>query len=93
MNSALEFHDSKVESLRTAGGELRVVLSAYVHRSEGRPAVDTGSGYVEPAELIFVDASYSESGCACVGTISDGTLCADSTQFENLIPLPLSLSG
>lgn len=94
MNSALELHDSKVEAVRSLGGELRVVfISAYVHRSEGRPAVDAGIGYVEPAEMIFTDATYSESGGACVGTVSGGSLCADSTRFENLIPLPLSFSG
>jgi hypothetical protein len=94
MNSALELHDSRVEAVRTLGRELRVVFrAAYVHRTEGRPAVDAGSGYEEPAEMIFTDATYSESRGACVGTVSDGSLCAGSTRFENLIPLPLSFSG
>ncbi len=94
MNAALELHDSKIEAVRTLSDELRVVFSgAYVHRTEGRPAIDAGSGYMEPAEMIFTAASYSERGGFCVGAVSDGSLRAGSTRFENLIPLPLSFSG
>jgi hypothetical protein len=48
---------------------------------------------VEPAELVFTDATFSESGGACIGSVSDGSLSVANGKFENVIPLPLSLFG
>ena len=94
MNSALELHDSKVAAIRKVGGALHVEFgSAYVHRSEGRPAIDAGSGYTQPAEMIFSEAEYSERDGACVGAISDGVIATEGARFENLVPLPFSALG
>jgi hypothetical protein len=94
MNSAIELHDSKIEAMRMSGGDLHLVFSsAYVHRSAGRPGIDAGSGHVEPAEMVFAGASFSESGGTCIGPVSDGSLSVENGKFENFIPLPLGLSG
>ena len=86
-------HDSKVQAIEAAGGLLRIVFSsAYVHRSTGRPGIDAGSGYTQPAELAFSGASWVGVPEQCSGTISDGSvLVAD--QSLSLIPLPFSASG
>ena len=94
MNSAIELHDSKIEAMRMSGADLHLVFSAvYVHRSDGRPGIDAGSGHVEPAEMVFAGASFSESGGTCIGAVSDGSLSMENGKFENVIPLPLGLSG
>lgn len=94
MNSAIELHDSKIEAMRILGGDLHLVFcSAYVHRSAGRPGIDAGSGHVEPAEMVFAGASFSKSGGTCIGVVSDGSLSVENDKFENVIPLPLGLSG
>lgn len=94
MNSALEFHDSEVEEIRMLGDSLYVTFrAAYVHRSEGRPGVDAGSGYLQAAEMIFSQAQYSETAGPCAGAVSDGVVSAEGAEFVNVIPLPFSLAG
>jgi hypothetical protein len=94
MNSAIELHDSEVAAIRMSGGALHVVFeSAYVHRSAGQPGIDAGSGYAQPAEMVFSDAQYSQSGGPCIGTISDGEISTEGAKFENEIPLPFSALG
>ena len=94
MNSALEFHDSEVSSVRMSDGSVTVVFkSAYVHRSSGRPGVDAGSGFVEPGELLFLEAQWSERGGACIGRVSEGMVTAEGKEFANVVPLPLSMAG
>jgi hypothetical protein len=93
MNSALEFHDSDVEAISGSGDCLRVVFSgAYVHRSARRPGIDAGTGYMQPAELVFSLASWSAPSSGCSGAISDGALVVNGTSMS-LVPLPFSASG
>lgn len=91
MNAALELHDSDVEAIVATDDELRIVFSnAYVHRSDLRPGVDAGSGYVQPATILLSGVTASTSGP--VGTISDGVLTVDG-ESKSLIPLPFAASG
>lgn len=93
MNAALEFHDSDVEAIVGSGDCLLVVFSgAYVHRSAGRPGIDAGTGYVQPAELIFSGTLWSAPSSDCSGAISDGSLVVNGTSMS-LVPLPFSASG
>ena len=94
MNSALEFHDSEVADIRVSGAELHVVFeSAYIHRSLGRPGIDAGSGYAQPAEMVFSEAQYTESQGSCRGAISDGTISTAGAKFDGVVPLPFSAPG
>jgi hypothetical protein len=94
MNSAIELHDSDIVELRRSGRELRVVLDpAYVHRSTGQPAIDSGSGHLQTGELVFAEAQVSELGGICVGTITDGFVAAGTVRHTNVVPLPLHLEG
>ena len=93
MNASIEFHDSKVKLAEGINGTFRLLFSAaYVHRSEGRPGVDAGAGYVQPAEVVFSSASWSEPTAACVGNLSDGWVSVDGEKLS-LVPLPFSASG
>ena len=93
MNAALELHDSKVSAAQEAGGTLRLLFSAaYIHHSEGRPGIDPGAGFVQPAELVFSGASWHGLSPECAGPLSDGTLTAGGESFS-LIPFPFSVTG
>jgi hypothetical protein len=93
MNEALELHDSTVESVQREGGVLRVSLrTAYVHRSSGRPGVDSGEGYAQAVDLLFSEARVEVHG-ACVGVLSSGSISCDGRTSDNLVPLPLSQAG
>ncbi|HMV59277.1 MAG TPA: hypothetical protein PKD38_18945 [Nitrospira sp.] len=93
MNAALEFHDSEASLVAGADGKFRVLFSAaYIHRSLGRPGVDAGAGYIQPAELVFSVASWTEPTDSCVGNLSDGCLFINGKKLS-LIPLPFSASG
>ena len=45
VNAAVELHDSLVVVVDSIAGVVTVRLRAYVHRSNGRPGFDPGSGY------------------------------------------------
>ncbi len=93
MNAALEFHDSEVGLLTGADCTLKMQFSAaYIHRSSGRPGIDAGAGYIQPAELVFSAASWSELSHDCVGDLSNGSLLINGAEYS-LVPLPFSASG
>ena len=93
MNAAIEFHDSDVQLAEGADDTFRILFSAaYVHRSEDRPGVDAGAGYIQAAELVFSTASWSKPSVDCVGDLSDGWVTVNGEKLS-LIPLPFSASG
>ena len=58
MNSTIEIHDSRVAEICKCDGTVIVhFLPAYLHKSEGRPVFDAGTGWVQEARLIFTEAS------------------------------------
>lgn len=90
MNSAIELHDSHVQSVESTDGVVRIVLSnAYVHRSTGKPGIDPGNGYSQAAELVFFNATSSDLTSECSGSISDGSVQIGAQSF-GLLPLPCS---
>jgi hypothetical protein len=76
------------------------VPSVYIHQSEGRPAVDPGTGWTEEAILRIGDAhvngAFSE-GCGRhvddVHYLSDGSLKMGALVSDNLIPIPLDTNA
>src|SRR4051794_26044842 len=60
VNTAIEIHDSRVTEIACRDGAVIVHFRpAYLHKSEGRPAFDAGTGWVQEARLIFADAAAS----------------------------------
>lgn len=93
MNEAVELHDSTAESVQREAGVLRISLRpAYVHRSSGRPGVDSGEGYAQPIDLLFSEAKVEVHG-ACIGKLSSGSVSCNGHVSENLVPLPLNEAG
>ena len=94
MKSALEFHDSDVVELRPDGSTLHMIFEpAYVHRSNGRPGVDAGSGFLQPAEIVFTGAQFNEKDGPCRGAISEGMIAVAGKKFDSVFPLPFEASG
>jgi hypothetical protein len=89
MNSTIEIHDSRVAEICKCDGTVIVhFLPAYLHKSEGRPVFDAGTGWVQEARLIFTEASvegdYPDWPC----DIADGEIIVDGERHNNLIPVP-----
>jgi hypothetical protein len=58
-NRAIEIHDSEVESLLIDVGQVVLEFSsAYIHQSDGRPAIDAGIGWTQRA-VIRVDGEVA----------------------------------
>lgn len=93
MNTVIEIHDSRVTAIVSRDGTVIVHFQpAYLHKSEGRPGVDAGTGWVQEARLIFTDAAasgvYPEWPCS----VMEGELMADGERHPNLIPVPFETS-
>ena len=94
MKSALEFHGSDVVELRHADATLQIIFEpAYVHRSTGRPGVDAGSGFLQPAEIAFTGAKASEKDPPCTGAIAEGLVVVAGKKYDSVLPVPFEASG
>ena len=94
MNSAIEFHDSEVADIVLDGDE--VILSfaeAYVHKSEGKPGTDPGTGWTQAAKLFIGGASLEGVFPDFPCWIADGSLRIEGIHLNDLIPIPLDCSG
>ena len=86
MRASLEFHDSEIGSVSADGTSLVLRFSkAYVHRSQGEPGVASGEGYLQAAELVFSDATWSGQFPDNSDSIHDGSILIDG---EALLLLP-----
>jgi hypothetical protein len=92
VNAAVELHDSEVVAVTSAAAAVVVRLSAYVHRSDGRPGYDPGSGWSQPVELVFAGGVVEEQPAELPCTLDDGCV-AGGAEFKGLIPLPASVGS
>ena len=80
--------------LRKSDATLHMIFEpAYVHRSTGRPGVDSGSGFLQPAEIVFTGAQFTEKDGPCTGSISEGLISVSGKQFNSVFPLPFNATG
>jgi hypothetical protein len=94
MNSALEIHDSNLAGIELAGRDaVRHVHAAYIHRSEGRPGIDAGSGWAQDIDLTIFEAVVESLPSGFPRALAGGTLSVGQAAWDNLIPLPLAVSG
>ena len=62
MNQSIELHDSVLGEIGFAEGDAKLsFVHAYIHRSEGRPGIDPGTGWSQKAELIIEEAIATKS--------------------------------
>ena len=101
-NRAIEIHDSLLGVIALQNGVAVLYFpQVYIHSSEGRPAIDAGTGWTQEAliriENAHIDGKLSiESSEAYSGQahcLSDGSLRIDASVSDNLIPIPLDVKG
>jgi hypothetical protein len=81
-----------VESVCTKDGCVTLNFSeAYIHRSEGQPGVDSGSGHIQAAKFSVGEAHFDGNLAECVGELSDGFITIAGTDLS-LLPIPFSTS-
>ena len=93
MNTTIEIHDSKVTNITQHDGTVIVhFLPAYLHKSEGRPGLDAGTGWVQEAQLIFSEASVRGDSPEWPCNLRGGEIIVDGHRHENSIPVPLEVT-
>jgi hypothetical protein len=73
----------------------------YIHSSEGRPAIDAGTGWTQEAVIRIgnarIEGKFSQESREAYGDyahyLSDGSLAINGTISDNLIPIPLDVRG
>ena len=90
LNSKIELHDSMAEKFSQENGRITLTFSeAYVHKSKGRPGVDPGTGWWQPLEMRFEDASYFGTLPEFPEEISTGILTINGQSYDNMLPTDL----
>ncbi len=93
MNSAIEIHDSYLTSIRKQGDKVQLHLSAYIHKSDGTPGTDAGTGWTQEVRVLFGGGTFEGSITEWPADLYDGTLEIDGEASENIIPIPLDRKG
>jgi hypothetical protein len=92
MNTVIEIHDSRVSEISNRGGTVMVHFQpAYLHKSEGRPGLDTSTGWVQEGRLIFFEGTTSGDFPDWPCDLMDGELILDGEQRCNEIPVPFEV--
>jgi len=93
VNSAIEIHDSKLAAVIPSAEGLIVRLDpAYVHRSEGRPGVDAGTGWCQPAEMVFASGVVEGELPELPWILGEGRI-SGGANFREMVPLPCVVDG
>ena len=94
MNTEIEIHDSRVTEISNRNGTVIVHFQpAYLHKSEGRPGLDAGTGWVQEARLIFATAATRGDFPDWPCDVMDGELIVDGVRHPNLIPVPFQTAN
>lgn len=101
-NQVIEIHDSALDQIAIEG-DVAVLHFAevYIHSSEGRPAIDAGTGWAQEAviriENAHVEGEFSQESRDAYGGyshyLSGGSLGINGSVSRNLFPLPLDVQG
>jgi hypothetical protein len=90
MNSLIELHDSRIAEVTNDAGVLTVRFSpAYLHKSDGQPGVDPGTGWTQDIAFVIREASLRGALPMLPCDVSDGELTVAGQSHTNAIPLPL----
>ena len=94
MNTIVELHDSIVAGITENDRTVIVRFApAYLHKSEGRPGIDSGSGWVQAARLTLGNSAVSGVIPDLPCRIMDGDLVICGERHNNEIPVPLETTG
>lgn len=92
-NVDIEIHDSTLEGITDSSETLVAEISAYVHRSPGRPGIDAGTGWSQTLHLRFLRGRASGDEDTVPLKLLAGHLEVSGERFENMIPMPVNRSG
>jgi hypothetical protein len=93
-NRMIELHDSEIASVEFDAGTAIITFShAYIHKSDGVPGVDPGTGWSQRAELRIRKASNPDMPKYLPYRIDNGLLRLGDVEHPNEIPIPLSYDG
>src|SRR5207249_3264944 len=94
MNTLIELHDSCVALVSKESDTVIVRFApAYVHKSEGCPGVDPGTGWIQDAVLVVGEALVRGTIPALPCDVADGELTVGDQLHPNAIPLPLDTAA
>ena len=93
MNLAIEFHDSELTSMGKRGDVLQLRLNAYIHKSEGRPGVDAGTGWWQDTQITVERGVVEGPITNWPAEMYDGVLEIDGERFDNGVPVPFERVG
>lgn len=94
MNRLLEIHDTKLAAIESGGPDVVLHLApAYVHRSDGRPGVDPGTGWLQDFDLLIYAAVVETVPLELPCRLSGGSIALGEARWNNVIPLPLRYHG
>jgi hypothetical protein len=93
MKSAIEIHDSYLTEIAKHDNTVELKLSAYIHKSEGTPLIDAGTGWIQDVSVFLRDGAVNGTITNWPADLYDGTLEVDSDAYENVIPIPLDRQG
>ncbi len=94
MNEAIELHDSTVAGITELCGIATLHLRpAYLHRSQGAPGWNAGTGWVQDFDLVFTDADVAQSFAEFPQQLDTGSLEVGEERFEDIVSLPFARDG
>lgn len=94
MKAAIELHDSKFLEIKLGSdGKGTVELDAYVHRTDGEPGITPGVGGVQRVRISMEMMTTTGEVGSLPATIYDGSLALESSNHDNMVPLPLQSVG
>jgi hypothetical protein len=93
MNRGIELHDTRIERIERRADSIVLWLSAYVHETGGRPGVDPGTGWSQPARLVIENGEYVRPFTSQFLWVLDGRIAVGDRLFDNRIPLPFDEHG
>ena len=94
LSSKIELHDSAVEKFSQENDCITLTFSAaYIHKSEGKPGIDPGTGWWQPLRMRFEAASYSGTLPDFPEEINTGILTINGQSYDNMLPTTLEAEG
>lgn len=94
MKRAVEFHDSRVGSIKSLGNLIEVELApAYVHQTAGEPGRERVTGWSQPVRLTLQNASVKGKQPVMPCRLSDGQVRTGDGKLKYLLPLPYEEAG
>lgn len=94
MNEEIEIHDSIIDGVAVGSAESVLHFErVYIHRSAGRPGWDSGSVWVQEAQLHFRKATVEGKFSELPHDLHDGYIKLEGSLSENAIPIPLDFDG